>query len=285
MRPLRNARGHRPLHPARRRRGDLGAPLHLPRLPLRRGRRAGRASCGRTISGGRLPLRPGAHRLVRVLRPAAEPAARERRVGHARQLPRRADRLPAARRAARLDRRHRRSSRPPPASSTTAPASSTPGWPTWPPSSRRRTASCPLVVPNVLDGHLCPAAALGRCRGDRALGALPALRRRGLLRRPVREHARLGGPPRRPSPGESRLWDTGFQFGDWLDPAAPPDRPAAGAHRPAPGRHRLLRPLGRAARAGGERARTGRRRGALPAAWPPRCAPRSPPSTSRPPGA
>ncbi len=26
--------------------------------------------------------------------------------------------------------------------------------------------------------------------------------------------------------GERRLWDTGFQFGDWLDPAAPPDRPA-----------------------------------------------------------
>jgi alpha-L-rhamnosidase len=25
--------------------------------------------------------------------------------------------------------------------------------------------------------------------------------------------------------GESRLWDRGFQFGDWLDPAAPPDRP------------------------------------------------------------
>lgn len=24
---------------------------------------------------------------------------------------------------------------------------------------------------------------------------------------------------------ESRLWDQGFQFGDWLDPAAPPDRP------------------------------------------------------------
>jgi alpha-L-rhamnosidase len=26
--------------------------------------------------------------------------------------------------------------------------------------------------------------------------------------------------------GEGRLWDRGFQFGDWLDPAAPPDRPA-----------------------------------------------------------
>jgi alpha-L-rhamnosidase len=25
--------------------------------------------------------------------------------------------------------------------------------------------------------------------------------------------------------GEKRLWDEGFQFGDWLDPAAPPDRP------------------------------------------------------------
>ncbi|NHI15741.1 glycoside hydrolase family 78 protein [Microbacterium excoecariae] len=26
--------------------------------------------------------------------------------------------------------------------------------------------------------------------------------------------------------GENRLWDTGFQLGDWLDPAAPPDDPA-----------------------------------------------------------
>lgn len=27
--------------------------------------------------------------------------------------------------------------------------------------------------------------------------------------------------------GEKHLWDTGFQFGDWLDPAAPPDNPGA----------------------------------------------------------
>jgi alpha-L-rhamnosidase len=27
--------------------------------------------------------------------------------------------------------------------------------------------------------------------------------------------------------GGNHLWDTGFQFGDWLDPAAPPDKPAA----------------------------------------------------------
>ncbi|MBR7831763.1 glycoside hydrolase family 78 protein [Actinospica durhamensis] len=28
--------------------------------------------------------------------------------------------------------------------------------------------------------------------------------------------------------GPTRLWDTGFQLGDWLDPAAPPDDPASG---------------------------------------------------------
>jgi alpha-L-rhamnosidase len=27
--------------------------------------------------------------------------------------------------------------------------------------------------------------------------------------------------------GPKRLWDRGFQFGDWLDPSAPPDQPAA----------------------------------------------------------
>ncbi len=33
--------------------------------------------------------------------------------------------------------------------------------------------------------------------------------------------------------GPSRLWDRGFQFGDWLDPAAPPDRPADAKTDPA----------------------------------------------------
>ncbi|MBO3746141.1 glycoside hydrolase family 78 protein [Streptosporangiaceae bacterium NEAU-GS5] len=33
--------------------------------------------------------------------------------------------------------------------------------------------------------------------------------------------------------GESRLWDTGFQFGDWLDPTAPPDRPSEARTNPA----------------------------------------------------
>ena len=32
--------------------------------------------------------------------------------------------------------------------------------------------------------------------------------------------------------GEGRLWDRGFQFGDWLDPSAPADKPGAGLTNP-----------------------------------------------------
>ena len=53
-----------------------------------------------------MPLRHGAHRHVPLVARRAQPAARERALEHARQLRRPADRLPAARRAARLDRRH-----------------------------------------------------------------------------------------------------------------------------------------------------------------------------------
>ncbi len=52
------------------------------------------------------PQRHGAHRLVRDIPPAREQASRERRLGSPRELPLRADRLPAARRAARVDRRY-----------------------------------------------------------------------------------------------------------------------------------------------------------------------------------
>ncbi len=81
MRPLRGAR--RPTATSWRGDGaeDLRAALHVPRVPLRRGRRlARRADAGRR-RGGRLPHRHAAHRLVRLLRPAAQPAARECRSG------------------------------------------------------------------------------------------------------------------------------------------------------------------------------------------------------------
>jgi alpha-L-rhamnosidase len=38
--------------------------------------------------------------------------------------------------------------------------------------------------------------------------------------------------PDPPSIPTSRLWDTGFQLGDWVDPTAPADDPAAGATDP-----------------------------------------------------
>ncbi len=109
--PLREARSTDSLHARRScgRRG-VGAAVHVPRLPLRRDRRlAGRP---RRRGGRRRPRRPGvphrprAHRLVRDLRPPGEPPARERGLGHARQLRRHPDRLPAARRARGVDRRH-----------------------------------------------------------------------------------------------------------------------------------------------------------------------------------
>ena len=53
-----------------------------------------------------MPLRHGAHRHVPLVARRAQPAPRERALEHARQLRRPADRLPAARRAPRLDRRH-----------------------------------------------------------------------------------------------------------------------------------------------------------------------------------
>ena len=97
--------GDRHLSARRRRRGGPRADAHVPRLPLRRDRRR-RGPRGRGRRGGRRRLGPAPHRLVRLLQRAAQPLPRERRLEHARQLPRRPDRLPAARRAARLDRRH-----------------------------------------------------------------------------------------------------------------------------------------------------------------------------------
>ena len=63
------------------------------------------------------------------------------------------------------------------------------------------------------------------------------------------------------------LWDTGFQFGDWLDPHAPPDEPVQGQGRrraswPPPAATGPRAPSRDAARAAGP----GRRRRALPAA-------------------
>ena len=167
----RRDRRHRPRRP---RAADVGAAVHLPRLPLRRGRRlAGRAD--RRTPSRRSCVHTDLRRTgtFTCSDPDVDPAARERRLGHARQLPRRPDRLPAARRAAGLDRRPRRSSRRRRRSSTTPPACSAPGWPTSRSSSWRTTAG---IVPHVR--AVRPAPAVPACRPTSA-GATPPSSSRG----------------------------------------------------------------------------------------------------------
>ena len=248
-RPLRTRCGDRPLHPRRRRRRGVRAGVHDPRLPLRRGRRlAGRAR-RRRHRGRRLPLRHGADRLVRTARDDRLNRLHENvRWSMRGQLRRRPDRLPAARRTARLDRRHPgvRPDRGVPLRLLRA--CSRPGWPTSPPS-RTSSAPCRPTCP----GSSCsfPAHAgggVGRRRGDRAVGAVRALRRRRRAAPAVRQHARRGSTRSPTLAGDDHVWDEGFQFGDWLDPAAPPDDPGARPHRRRPRRHRLPRPHRPAAR-------------------------------------
>ncbi len=89
----------------------------------------------------------------------------------------------------------------------------------------------PFVVPNVLPSNTPPTAAWG----DAAVFIPWVLYQRFGDRRILAEQfdsmcawvdliERLAG--------ESRLWDAGFQFGDWLDPIAPPEKPGA-ARTPA----------------------------------------------------
>ena len=84
----------------------------------------------------------------------------------------------------------------------------------------------PFVVPNILMDRPLPAAGWG----DAAVTIPWTLYQRygdagvladqyGSMRAWVDLVAALGEP--------ARLWDRGFQFGDWLDPAAPPEDAAA----------------------------------------------------------
>ncbi|HZA00427.1 MAG TPA: family 78 glycoside hydrolase catalytic domain [Acidimicrobiales bacterium] len=81
----------------------------------------------------------------------------------------------------------------------------------------------PLVVPDVLEGTF-PAAVWGDAAVVvpwvlyRRFGDWGALRDQYASMRAWVDHV-VG------LAGENRLWDTGFQLADWLDPAAPQDRP------------------------------------------------------------
>ena len=86
VRPLRSAKATDRFILSRRR-GPLRAHQDLPRLPLRRDYRLAFEADLELSGGGRRPLRPAAHRSVRMLGPDAQPAAQQRDVGNARQLP------------------------------------------------------------------------------------------------------------------------------------------------------------------------------------------------------
>ena len=211
------ARGSRP-----ERRGNHASPFTasaMPRSP------AGPATTLPRTSKPGLPHRHGADGWFASLEPVGQPPARERRVEHARQLRRPADRLPAARRTPRLDRRH--------------PGVRPDG---------RFLYDCTGMLASWLQGR--------RCR--------TAPRRHGPLVRPVHPAAPRVDPVRpgavwgdvavldaldlyahlgdrhcsRDQYASAKawvdlidgwlaghLWDNGFQLGDWLDPTAPPEDP------------------------------------------------------------
>jgi len=90
----------------------------------------------------------------------------------------------------------------------------------------------PFVVPNVIAGPAVPATAWG----DAAVIVPWVLYQRfgdtGILATQF-ESMRAWVDLVAARAGETYLWDTGFQFGDWLDPAAPPDKPAAARTDPS----------------------------------------------------
>lgn len=89
----------------------------------------------------------------------------------------------------------------------------------------KEAGAVPPVVPNVLGSNFGIAAAWG----DAATIVPWVLQERfgdvGILTDQY-ESMRAWVDYVSAEVGENNLWDTGFQFGDWLDPTAPPDKPA-----------------------------------------------------------
>jgi alpha-L-rhamnosidase len=93
------------------------------------------------------------------------------------------------------------------------------------------SGAVPFVIPNPLDRPITPAAAWG----DAAVIVPWVLYQRfgdaGILAAQF-ESMRAWVDHIASRAGERLLWDKGFQFGDWLDPAAPPDKPGAARTNP-----------------------------------------------------
>jgi alpha-L-rhamnosidase len=83
----------------------------------------------------------------------------------------------------------------------------------------------PHVIPNVLGVNASGAAAWADAASVVPWVLYQRFGDRGILADQF-ESMRAGVDHVASLAGEGHLWDTGFQFGDWLDPTAPPDKPA-----------------------------------------------------------
>ena len=103
----------------------------------------------------------------------------------------------------------------------------------------------PLLRPGIPARRVPDSArrGLGRRRRARPVDAVRALRRLDVLATQYRSMRQRWVDQIAAWPAPIRLWNTGFQLGDWLDPTAPPDRPGVDRDRSLPGRDRLLRAL------------------------------------------
>ena len=165
--------------------------------------------------------------------PPARQVPRERRLEHARQLRRPPDGLPPARRTARVERRH-----PGLRSGGDLPVRLHRRAAELAARSRCRAGRVRLgpELPSVdrLRIPERPRRRVGRRRRDRPVDALPAHRRRADPRRPIQPACAPGSTRSHELTGGTGHWNTGFQLGDWLDPAAPPDRPGDSRTDPRP---------------------------------------------------
>ena len=194
--PAAHRQGHRPLHPGRRRRGRPRAALTFHGFRYAEVTGWPGDLDHEDARGRRGRLRPGAHRagssaptpLLNRLHENVVWSMRGNFVDVPTDCPQRDERLgwtgdiQVFAPTASLPLRHRR-------------RSSTPGWPTSPPSSSKPTARAVRGAGRARDTGRPPAtAAWGDAAIVRALGAVPALRRRGAPGAAVTEHARLGRP-------------------------------------------------------------------------------------------
>ena len=229
-----------------RRPEELGAALHLPRLPLRRDRRLARRA------------RPGRRRAPwsatpTCAAPAGSPAPTRCSTGCTRTscgacAATSSTSRPTARSATSGSAgpaTSRSSPRPPP-SSTTAPACSR-SWLDDLAAEQRRDGTVPLFVPWVELGPFT-AAQPTAAWGDAAVVVPWALYQRtgdlDLLRSAVRRACAPGWTRSPSSPASRLLWDTGAPARRLARPRRAAGPAAETPHRPEPRRHRLPGPLG-----------------------------------------